>query len=300
MKDELIIASAMSQKVRIHAAVTTGLCEQARKAHDMAPGSCAALGRTMSAAALIASDLKHPEEHVVVTIDGDGPAGKISVQADGAGNVRGYVNDPNVYFFRESDRKIDVAKVVGKNGTLTVSRDMGLKEPFTGVVNLQSGEIGYDFAYYFAVSEQTPSVVALGVLVDPDYSVRAAGGIFIQLLPGAEEEVVAKVEQIAAEMKPVSTYIDEGMDMESVVRLLFPDAVIMEKRDVRWYCDCTWERFADALMLLSEDDLNQMIEEDHRAEAVCRYCSKKYRYTEQDLKEILERHRHVENRKRFN
>ncbi len=300
MKDGLVIASALGQQVRIHAAVTTEMCEQARQAHQMAPGSCAALGRTMSAAALIASDLKRPEEHVVVTIDGGGPVGRISVQADGAGNVRGYTADPNVYFFRESDRKIDVARAVGTNGTLTVSRDMGLKEPFTGVVALQSGEIGYDFAYYFAVSEQTHSVVALGVLVDTDLSVRAAGGMFIQLLPGAPEEVIQKVEEIAAAMRPMSEYVDSGMDAEAVIRLLFPDAAIMDRREVRWHCDCSKERFADALMLLNEADLKQLIEEDHGAEAVCQYCSGRYRFTEDELREILERHRNVENRKRFN
>ncbi len=299
MKDELIIASALNDRVRIRAVSTTGLCEEARKCHDLYPASCAALGRTMSAALLIASDLKSPEEHVSVRIDGGGPAGRIGVEADGQGNVRGFIGDPHVYFYRESDGKIDVGRAVGSDGSLTVSRDMGLKEPFTGVVKLRSGEIADDFAWYFAVSEQTPSVVALGVLVETDLSVRAAGGMIIQLLPDAGEEVISEVEKTTAAMKPMSAYIDGGKKPEEIILGLFPDAVIMEKRDVRWHCDCSRERFADALVLVAEDELEKLIEEDKGAEIVCQYCSKKYQFSEDDLKAILERRRHVEDRNRL-
>ncbi|MCR5450793.1 MAG: Hsp33 family molecular chaperone HslO [Solobacterium sp.] len=299
MKDKIVIASAMNHMVRIHAACTTALCQEADRLHDMYATSCAALGRTMTAAALIASDLKSPEEHVTVSIDGKGPVGRISVQADGQGNVRGYVQDPHVYLFRESDRKLDVGRAVGTDGTLTVSRDMGLKEPFTGVVKLVSGEIANDFAYYFAISEQTPSVVALGVLVDTDGSVRSAGGMFIQLMPGAPEEVISAVEQIAANMKPMSAYIDAGMTPEAIISELFEEPEFMEEKPVQWNCDCSKEHFADALMLVSEEDLLSLIEEDHGAETVCQFCSKKYQFNEAELREILERHRHVEHRQRF-
>ncbi|MBE6121937.1 MAG: Hsp33 family molecular chaperone HslO [Erysipelotrichaceae bacterium] len=299
MKDEIIIASAMNNMVRIHAASTTALCEEANRLHDMRATSCAALGRTMTAAALIASDLKNPQEHVVVTINGGGPIGKISVQADGQGNVRGYTENPGVYLFRESDRKLDVGAGVGTNGTLTVSRDMGLKEPFTGVVNLTSGEIANDFAYYFAISEQTPSVVALGVLVETDGSVRAAGGMIIQLMPGAGEDVISAVEKIAGTMKPMSAYIDARMTPKEIISELFDEPEFMEERPVQWHCGCSKEKFADGLMLVDEKDLLKMIHEDHGAEAVCQFCSKKYRFSEEDLEDILERHRHVENRQRF-
>jgi len=187
MSEKIWIAEAVNEEVRIHAAKTTELVEEARRAHNLAPTSAAALGRTMTVTGLMASDLKSDEEHVDVRIDGHGPIGQVHVQADGKGNVRGYVDNPNVYLSRE-DGHLDVGAGVGTNGTLSVTRDMGLKEPFTGTVALQTGEIGDDFAYYYAISQQTPSVVAVGVLVDTDCTIAEAGGMIIELLPNASEE----------------------------------------------------------------------------------------------------------------
>lgn len=288
MKDTLVIAEALNGQVRIHIASTTQLVEQARLAHDMFPTSCAALGRVMTINALMASDLKKPHEKVVVHIDGKGPVGTIVSQADGQGNVRAFVSDPQVYLFRENDNKLDVGKAVGTHGALMVTKDLGLKEPFTGMVDLQTGEIGDDFAFYFATSEQTPSVVALGVLVNPDYSVKAAGGMLLQLLPNATEETIEAVENLTRAMKPMSSYIDMDMKPEEILHTLFEDAKVLGEKDIRWYCGCSRDHYFNALSLLREHDLQEMIEEDHGCEIVCQYCGTKYAFDEGELKLALE------------
>ncbi len=288
MKDEIVIASAFEGQVRIHGARTTAMVEHARVSHNAQPTSIAALGRTMTATALIASDLKNAEEHVAVKITGDGPIGAVSVEADGAGNVRGYVNNPDVYLSR-ADGHLDVGAGVGHNGTLTVSRDMGLKEPFTGVVNIQTGEIGDDFAYYFAVSEQVPSVVSLGVLVDTDLSIKAAGGLIIQLMPGATEETIEAIEALLKTMRSMTEYMSQDIDVETLIRQLFADADILDHKPVQWHCDCSKEKFENALLTLHEKDLKEMIAEDHGAELVCQFCNEKYQFTTEELQAVLDR-----------
>lgn len=287
MNDEIVIAEALGGQVRIHAARTTAMVSKAQQIHNCAPTSAAALGRTMTVAALMASDLKNPGEHVQVRIDGKGPCGAINVQADGAGNVRGMIANPGVHMVR-NDGHLAVGEAVGTNGSLTVSRDMGLKEPFTGIVPLQTGEIGDDFAYYYVVSEQIPSAVAVGVLIDTDLSVKAAGGLIFQLLPNADEEVISAVEKTVREMKHVSEYMQEEKDVEEIIHQLFADAVILSHKPVRWHCDCSREHFADALATLHDKDLNAMIQEDHGAEIICDYCHKVYQFTQADLQQILE------------
>ncbi|MBR3349614.1 MAG: Hsp33 family molecular chaperone HslO [Solobacterium sp.] len=294
MKDEIVIAEAMGGQVRIHAARTTALCEEARKAHYCMATSAAALGRVLSATAIMASDLKNPDEKIVSVMNGHGPAGTVLAQADGAGNVRGFIGDPNLYMVKE-DGHLDVGGAIGTNGTLTVTKDLGLKEPFTGVSAIRTGEVGDDFAYYFAISEQTPSIVGVGVLVSPDGSVRASGGLFIQLMPGAKEEAIEKCEQVSAILKPVSTLIDEGLDCEDIIRLYFEDAKILGKKDIRWHCGCSRQRFADALKLLAEKDLLEMIEDGKGAEIHCQYCNSYYNYSSAEIKAILEKKR-AENR----
>ena len=300
MQDKLVIAEALDGAVRIRAVRTTELVEEARKSHNMMPTSCAALGRVLSVTAIMASDMKEDDAKTVVTINGHGPAGTIVAQADGAGNVRGFIGDPGLYLVNEQTGKLDVGGAVGKNGTMSVSKDLGLKEPFVGVVDLVSGEIGDDFTYYFAASEQTPSAVAVGVLVNiPGCDVRAAGGLVIQMMPNASEEAIEYVENITKTMKPVSNYIDEGKTPEEIITLLFPDAKLLDEREIRWYCDCSKEHFASALSLVQEKDLEEMIRDDHGAEITCQYCGKTYSFSEEELKEILEKHRNVEDRKRL-
>ncbi len=287
LNDEIVIAEALGGQIRIHAARSTQLVEDMRLAHDSAATCTAALGRTMTVTALMASDLKRPDEHVRVRISGNGPIGVIRAEADGAGNVRGCGDHMNLYAVKENGH-LDVGKVVGTDGTLQVSRDMGLKEPFTGTVVLGSGEIGEDFARYFAISEQTRSVVSVGVLVDTDSSVKAAGGMIIQLLPSAGDDVVDVVEKIASEMRPMTEYMSEGILVEDLICRLFPDAVILGHRPLRWHCDCSKEHFAAALSGLRTSELEEMIREDHGAEAECHYCRKKYHFTEDELRAILE------------
>ncbi len=285
-KDELVIAEAFAGAVRIHAARTTAMVEAARRAHDCLPTSIAALGRTMSVAALMASDLKSPMEHVQIRLDGGGPCGLINVQADGNCRVRGYIQNPHVHIVK-ADHHEDVGRAVGIDGMLRVSRDMGLKEPFTGVVPLQTGEIGQDFAYYYAVSEQTPSVVSVGVLIDTDYSIAASGGLLVQILPGAPEEIIDRVEKVMQTMRPMTTYMQADQSVADIIHCLYPDAAILQHRDVRWYCGCSKEHFGEALALLREKDLCAMIEEDHGADITCQYCGRKYHYTQAELQRIL-------------
>lgn len=295
MKDEIVIADALNGQVRIHAACTTALVEEARIHHHCMPTSAAALGRTMTVCAIMASDLKAENEKITAVFNGHGPAGTVLAQADGEGNVKGFIGDPNLYLVRE-DGHLAVGQAIGTNGTLTVTRDMGLKEPFSGVSAIQSGEVGDDFAYYFAISEQTPSVVGVGVLVNPDGTIKAAGGLIYQLLPGASEEAISFCEKVASEQKPVSELIDSGKTLEEIITTYFPDANMLGTRDVRWHCDCARERFKSSLMTLHDTDLKEMIEDGKGAECVCTYCNTKYHFTTEDLKEILEK-KHVENRK---
>ncbi len=286
MKDEIVIAEACGGEIRIHAAVTTELAEQARLHYQCMPTSAAALGRTLTVTAVMASDLKNDEEKIVSVINGHGPAGTILAQAMGNGDVRGFIGDPNIYLARE-DGHLDVGAAVGTDGTLTVTKDLGLKEPFSGVVRLQTGEIGQDFAYYYTISEQTPSLVGVGVLVEPDGHVSAAGGLIAQLLPGASEEAVEFAENVSRTMKPVSQLVKEGNSAEDIIRMYFPDAVILEKRDVRWHCGCSRERFMRSLALLNNDDLQEMIDDGRGAEIRCQYCGHYYNFDTEDLKLIL-------------
>ncbi len=296
MKDEIVIAEALDGQVRIHAAKTTDMVQTARVMHNCMPTSAAALGRVLTVTAIMGSDLKDPRAKITTIINGGGPAGTVLAQADGKGNVRGFVADPNQYLVRNSDGHLAVGAAVGTDGTLTVIKDLGLKEPFTGKVNLQTGEIGDDFAFYFAVSEQTPSVVGVGVLVNPEGNVQAAGGLIYQLMPFATEEAIVFCEKVAAEMKPVSTLIDEGNDLEDVIHEYFPDAEILQHRDIRWHCGCSHEHYKDALVTLSDADLEEMIADGKGAEITCQYCSTKYNFTTEELKEILENKHRVENR----
>jgi molecular chaperone Hsp33 len=296
MKDEIVIAEALDGQVRIHAACTTALVDEARRKHGCMPTSAAALGRTLTVTAIMASDLKAENEKITSIFNGHGPAGTVLAQADGAGNVKGFIGDPGLYMTRP-DGHLAVGAAIGTKGTLTVSRDMGLKEPYTGSVDIQTGEVGDDFAYYFALSEQTPSVVGVGVLVDPDGSIKASGGLIYQLLPDASEEAIEFCEKTAKDQKPVSTLIDQGHDLETIIHTYFPDAKIMEHRDVRWHCGCSREHFLEALTTLKDSDLQEMIDDGKGAEITCEYCSSKYHYSSEELKEVLEKkHSHVENR----
>lgn len=287
MKDEIAIAETWDGLVRIHAAVTTNMVDEARKVHDCLATSAAALGRTLTVSAIMASDLKAEDEKITAIFNGHGPAGTVLAQANGKGDVRGYISDPHLYMTR-ADGHLDVGGAIGTDGNLTVTRDMGLKEPFTGVVRIQTGEVGQDFAYYYAISEQTRSVVSVGVLVEPDGSVSAAGGLIIQLLPDAGDDIVDKVEEVTKHLRPMTDLIHEGLSPDEIIMTCFPQARILAHKPVRYCCGCSREHYHDALAVLRKSDLEEMIAEGKPAEITCAYCEKKYVYSVDELKEILQ------------
>ncbi|HLT58389.1 MAG TPA: Hsp33 family molecular chaperone HslO [Limnochordales bacterium] len=285
--DLLVQALFAGGQVRALAAVTTRTVEEARWRHDLYPTAAAALGRTLTVTAFLGAMLKEPQR-VFVEIVGDGPLRSIHTQADWEGRVRGYVGNPHVHLPANSRGKLDVAGAVGA-GTLYVIRDLGLKEPYRGFVPLVSGEIGEDFAHYFMHSEQTPSVVAVGVLVDPDHRVRAAGGLLLQVMPGAAEGVIAQLEEQARRLPPVSSAVDGGMDPEGLIRLAAGplDVQVLRHLPVRFECNCSRERFERALIALGEEELRDMLHTDGSAELVCHFCAEVYRFDAEDLTALL-------------
>lgn len=288
MKDILVKGLALNGHARLYAVKTTKLCEDARLQHDLWPTSLATLGRIMSIGAIMGAMLKNDEEKIVIQINGHGPIGTCMVECKGNGDVKGFVGDNEIYLKYNDTNKLAVGMAVGKDGYLKITKDMGLKNNFTGQVELQSGEIGDDFAYYFTVSEQTPSVVSVGVLVDTDNSCKSAGGLLIQLMPDATEDDIVTIENAIKGLKPISTLIDEGNTPKMILKSLFDDVEILEEKEVRWHCDCSKDRFKAALTTLKEEDLLEMINEDHGCEVKCEYCNTLYQFTEEELKFILE------------
>ncbi len=286
MSDNLIIGLNNEQTIRIYAVKTTDIMNQAVKYHDLYPTSAAALGRTLSATCMMAAMLKDSDSKIISEIKGDGPIGTIFVEAKANGDVKGFVGNHEVYE-KYDNGKLAVGYGVG-NGTLKVTKIMGMKHDFSGVVELQSGEIGDDFAYYFMTSEQTPSVVSVGVLVDVDYSILASGGLIIQLLPNHTEEDIVFVENILKVIKPISTSLNEGLTCEEIVQLYFSDATILEKRSVQWKCDCSRDRFKAALTTLPMSDLYEMINDDGKCDITCQFCKNEVSFSKSDLESIVE------------
>jgi molecular chaperone Hsp33 len=284
MEDYLVKALCYKGSIRAYAVCATNTISEAQQRHDTWSSSTAALGRTMVGALLLGATLKG-DDKLTVKIHGNGPAGSIIVDSDGSGNTKGYIRNPHVSLKLNKNGKIDVRGAVGNEGVFTVIKDLGLKETFSGQTPIVSGEIGEDFTYFMAVSEQIPSAVGLSVLVDTDETVRAAGGFMIQVMPGADEKTIDFIEQRLQEVPLISRLIDEGEAPEGILeRLLGKDEVeILEKMPVQFKCDCSKEKFATAIIAVGIDEINAMIEEDHGAEAVCQFCGNKYHYSEQEL-----------------
>lgn len=289
MKDYLIRGLSFDGQIRAVAVNATETVAEAQKRHDSWSASSAALGRTMVASLMLGATVKG-DDKLTVKVQGNGPAGAIVVDADGKGHVKGYIQNPHVSLPLNSKGKIDVRGAVGTEGFLTVIKDLGLKEPFSGQVPLISGELGEDFTYYLANSEQVPSAVGLSVLVDPDESILASGGFMIQVMPDATDETITEIETRLKEIPLVSGLIEQGETPEEILyRLLGKENVtILDKMPVEFYCDCSKEKFSDALISLGVSDIQEMIDEDQGAEAVCHFCNNKYQYTEADLLEIIE------------
>jgi len=289
MKDQLVKAIACDGHVRIYVCNTTKMINYAQKQHDLWPTASATLGRVLSVASMMGANLKSDKEKLTITINGGGPIGTVMADAYYGGNVRGFVSDPHVHFQYNDTGKLAVGIAVGKDGYLEVKKDMGLKEEFGGKVALQSGEIGEDFAYYFALSEQTPSVVSVGVLVDSDHTIISSGGLLIQMLPDASEEDIEKVEAITKSLQPMSDLIKDNVALETIAKSLFDDVKILETTEIAFTCNCSKERVENAIKLIDKEDLKAMIEEDHGCEVTCQFCNKTYRFSEEQLNQILDR-----------
>jgi len=290
MKDYITKVVSSDGFIRGYAAITTNMVNEAQRIHQMYPIPIAALGRTLTAAAMMGAMLKGEKDRLTIRIKGDGPLGGIVVAADSKANVKGYVHNPHVNLPLKPNGKLDVGGAVGRNGYLNVIRDFGLKEPYVGQVPLATGEIAEDLTLYFARSEQIPSAVALGVLVDTDLTVKAAGGFIVQLMPGADEKVAERLENIIADLPPVTKMICEGMTAEDILRKVLSGIELtnLETVDTRYHCDCSRERIEGALISLGEEELSKLIEEQGKAELTCHFCDKKYHFNKEELQTLLE------------
>ena len=290
MNDYIIRATAANDQIRAFAAVTTEMVETAREHHNTSPVATAALGRLLTAGAMMGSMMKGETDVLTLQIKAGGPLQGITVTADSQGNVKGYVGNPDVCIPANSKGKLDVAGAVGP-GFLTVIKDMGLKEPYSGQVMLQTCEIAEDLTYYFATSEQVPSAVGLGVLMNKNNTVRQAGGFIVQLMPFAEEEVISRLEQNVQKINSVTNLLEEGHTPESLLEKVLEgfDVQINEKMDTRFCCNCSKERVAKALISIGRKELNEMIQEGKPIEMNCHFCNTNYNFTVEELKEILRR-----------
>lgn len=287
-KDYIVRASLANDSVRAFAISSTHLVAEARERHRTLPVVTAALGRLLSAGAIMGSMMKGDKDIVTVSLKGDGPAGYITVTADSHGHVKGFPGNPNVDIPRKYAGKLDVGAAVGR-GLLTVSYDLGLKEPYSGQVEIQTGEVAEDLAYYFTVSEQLPSAVGLGVMVDTDSSVKHAGGFIVQLLPDAPEDVIEFLEKKLANLEPVTTMMEQGMTPEEMLLHIFEgvDIEFTERHDVKFYCDCSKEKVKRALAAISDKDLQDIVNDDEDIEVKCFFCNTAYKFSIADIKDIL-------------
>ncbi len=288
MNDYIIRATAANDQIRAFAAVTTQMVENAREHHNTSPVATAALGRLLTAGAMMGSMMKGEKDVLTLQIKAGGPLQGITVTADSQGNVKGYVGNPDVCIPANSKGKLDVAGAVGP-GFLNVIKDMGLKEPYSGQVMLQTCEIAEDLTYYFATSEQVPSAVGLGVLMNKNNTVRQAGGFIVQLMPFAEEEVISRLEQNIQKINSVTSLLEEGHTPESLLEKVLEgfDMQINEKTDTRFHCNCTRERVEKALISIGRKELNEMIQEGKPIEMNCHFCNTNYTFTVEEMKEIL-------------
>ena len=289
MDDYILRATAADGLIRAFAATTKNTVQTARTLHNTTPVASAALGRLLTAGAMMGTMLKGEKDLVTLQIKGDGPIEGLLVTADSKGRVKGYPFNPNVDIPPKSPVKLDVGGAVGK-GYLTVIKDLGLKEPYVGKTELVSGEIAEDLTFYYAKSEQIPTAIALGVLVDTDTSIKAAGGFIIQLMPGATLEVATMLEERITHLKYITELLDRGETPETILDAVLGDMdlEIIDKMPTEFYCDCSRERVEKALISIGEKDLRTILEEDKKAEISCHFCNKVYNFDEADLKKLLD------------
>ena len=274
---------------RFFAVKSTDLVEEARRHHNTSATASAALGRTLTIGLMMGYMMKGDEDKLTVKINGGGPLGNILVTCNNHGEIKGYVDFPEVDVPRKENGKLDVGAAVGTNGKITVIKDIGLKEPYVGSSDIVTGEIANDLALYYFLSEQTSSAIAAGVLVNPDLSIKSSGGIIVQPLPDITEEEMKYLEELFANMKSVSSLFDTEADIESIVKEIFKgvEIKITDEIPVKFKCDCSIERIEGVLISLGREELEKLTEEDKKAEITCSFCSKKYQFTEEELRKIL-------------
>jgi molecular chaperone Hsp33 len=285
MSDKLVKAYAYNGTVRIYASITTDLVNYAQKTHDLWPTSAAALGRLLTVSVIMGSMYKDDQE-LTIRVDGDGPIGGMVATTNAKGEVRGYVGNPHVFLQYDSG-KLNVGKAVG-NGFIHVTKDLKVRDMFTSSSEIQTGEIGDDFAYYFTVSEQIPSAVGVGVLVNDDNKIIASGGFILQTMPGCKEETITKIEHIISNMESVSDLISNGVTQEEMISILANgEYQILEETPLTFSCDCSKEKFERGLISLGKQELKNLLNEE-TIETSCHFCNKKYTFTKSEIKKLIE------------
>lgn len=289
MKDYLVKALAFEGTIRAYAVRSTETVSEVQHRHGMWPTATAALGRSMTAAVMMGA-MSKGEDKLTIKIEGKGPIGSMIIDANARGEVRGYASNPQTHFDLNEKGKLDVKRAVGTEGMLSVVKDLGLRDFFTGQVPIVSGEIAEDFTEYFVVSEQVPSAVGLGVLVNPDNTVKASGGFIIQVMPGATEETIVKLEERIANVEPISSLIDRGLTPEGILSEVLGsgNVEILDRMDVSFECNCSKDRFGNAIIGLGEREIREMIDEDGKAEAHCHFCMETYVYPKEELEGFID------------
>ena len=289
MKDRLIDCLAYDGKVSIKCISSTDMVEEARKLHDLSPTASAALGRLLTITSIMGYETKEEKGSITNQIKGDGPLGMLTTVGESNGNVKGYVANPKLDLpLNENNGKLDVGTAVGKHGMLYIIKDLGIGKPYVGMTPIVSGEIAEDFTNYFATSEQTPSVIALGVLVDKN-GIRSAGGYKLSLMPDATDEIISKIEEQVGKIDPVSKMLDEQKTLEEIAKEVTGDnnLKVLAEINPEYKCNCSREKCEKGLIAIGKEELQKIIDEEEKIEIACNFCDKKYEFTREDMKKLL-------------
>ena len=289
MKDRLIDCLAYDGKVSIKCISSTDMVEEARKLHDLSPTASAALGRLLTITSIMGYETKEEKGSITNQIKGDGPLGMLTAVGESNGNVKGYVANPKLDLpLNENNGKLDVGTAVGKHGMLYIIKDLGIGKPYVGMTPIVSGEIAEDFTNYFATSEQTPSVIALGVLVDKN-GIRSAGGYKLSLMPDATDEIISKIEEQVGKIDPVSKMLDEQKTLEEIAKEVTGDSNLKVLAEIKpeYKCNCSREKCEKGLIAIGKEELQKIIDEEEKIEIACNFCDKKYEFTREELQEIV-------------
>ena len=296
MENKLVRGINGNKTIKVAAVYAPEVVEEARRIHQTTPTATAALGRTLMAGLMMAAGMKNQKDSLTIHIDGDGPLGKILVTGKNDGHIKGYVQNPQADHDLKANGKLDVSGIVGSQGVMTVVMDLGLKEPYVGRVSLLSGEIADDFANYFVQSDQVPSAVALGVLVEKDRTVKTAGGFIVQMMPGVADQEVDQVEEAVKKIGSVTDYFKTGKGPEDLIRDLLEgqDPEILESRPIAYACDCSKEKVEDSLLSLGHKELEEIQDQDGQAEITCYFCNEAYHFDGEDLDRLIKKSKDID------